>query len=80
MLQNSPRPPALRAADNFETTDYNIVWITISKAEERLFVFGLFGRDRETRTRRAGFGMAAPAAIPQNLGEHRVHDPVEIGS
>jgi hypothetical protein len=43
MLQHGPSPPALRAADNFETTDYNIVWVTVRKAEEWTFMFGLFG-------------------------------------
>ena len=79
MLQHSPRAPALRAADNLETTDYNIVRAAVRKAEERSFMFGLLGRDRATAISCLGGHLAARAVIPQQLGERRVHDPVQFG-
>ncbi len=76
MLQHGPGPPALRAPDNFETTDYNIVWVTVRKAEEWSFVFGLFGSNPYRRVSGAGAAIATCAQIPQKLGKDRVDDAI----
>jgi len=76
MLQHRPNPPALRAADNFETTDNNIVWVTVSKAEEWSFVFVLLGSNPYTPIPGARTAIFARAAIPEDVGKDRMNDAV----